>query len=235
MISTGNDIVALQTTKPEKTNLPRFYSRILTIDEKNLYDRLVCPHLAFDHYIWLCWSIKESTYKFNKRKSPDLVFAPLKITISELLPPAPAADGYYRCRVSFGKETLFSRSLFRDGVIVTVVSEDEQFSNTHWGFQPIGSSAYADQSSSVRTFALQHLSAALSRNDLQLQKDQNGCPIVLAGQQRLNIPLSLAHHDTYVAWSFTTARGIAPHKESQPQTVWLPTIAAGSCHLPEKD
>jgi phosphopantetheinyl transferase (holo-ACP synthase) len=209
MISTGNDIVALQTTNPEKTNLPRFYSRILTIDEKNLFDRLADPRLAFDHYIWLCWSIKESTYKFNKRKSPDLVFAPLKITISELLPPAPAAllpapaaDGYYHCRVSFGQETLFSRSLFQDGVVVTVVSEDEQFSNTHWGFQPIGSSAYADQSSSVRTFALQHLSAALSRNDLQLQKDEDGCPIVLAGQQRLDIPLSLAHHDTYVAWSF---------------------------------
>ena len=205
MISTGNDIVALQTTQPEKTNLPRFYSRILTIDEKNLYDRLVCPQLAFDHYTWLCWSVKESAYKFNKRKFPDLVFAPLKITIRELLPPAPAADGYYRCKVSYGHEMLFSRSLIRDGVIVTVVSEDEQFTDTHWGFQPIGSSAYADQSSSVRIFALEHLSAALSRNDLQLKKDQNGCPIVLAGQQKLDIPLSLAHHDRYVAWSFTTA------------------------------
>ena len=230
MISTGNDIVSLQNTKPEKTNLPRFYSRILTIDEKNLYDQLACTQLAFDHYTWLCWSVKESAYKFNKRKFPDLVFAPLKITISELSSPVQTADGYYRCRVSYGHELLFSRSLILDDVVVTVVSEDEQFTDTHWGFQPIGSSAYADQSSSVRTFALQHLSAVLFRNDLQLQKDQNGCPIVLAGQQRLDIPISLAHHDTYVAWSFTAARGIAPDKESRPQTVRLPTIADGSCH-----
>src|ERR1700722_15918928 len=209
MISAGNDIVALQTTRPEKTNLPRFYSRILTIDEKNLYDQIVRPRLALDHYIWMCWSIKESAYKFHKRKTPDLVFAPLKIAITELLPPASASQGYYRGSVSFGREMLFSCSLVRDGVVVTVVSEDEQFTDTHWGFQSIGSSAFADQSSSVRTFALRHLSTALSRNDLQLQKDQNGCPIVLAGQQRLDIPLSLAHHDTYVAWSFMAARRIA--------------------------
>ena len=205
-MSTGNDIVALQATQPEKTNLPRFYSRILTIDEKKLYDQLVCPQLAFDHYTWLCWSIKESAYKFNKRNSPDLIFSPLKIAISELSPPASAAEGYYQCKISCGPETLYSRSLFGEDFIVTVVSEDEQFADTHWGFQPIGSATYADQSSSVRTFALQHLSAALSRNDLQIQKDRNGCPIVLAGQQRLEIPLSLAHHGAYVAWSFTTAR-----------------------------
>jgi phosphopantetheinyl transferase (holo-ACP synthase) len=202
MISTGNDIVALRATRPEKTNLPRFYSRILTIDEMKLYDQLVCPQLAFDHYTWLCWSIKESAYKFNKRKFRDLVFAPLKITMRALLSPASATDGYFRCSVSFDRGMLFSRSLIRDGVVVTVVSEDEQFTNTHWGFQPIGSSAYTDQSSSARTFALRHLCATLSRNDLQVQKDQDGCPIVLAGQQKLDIPLSLAHHHTYVAWSF---------------------------------
>src|ERR1700760_4400635 len=91
--STGNDIVALQATRPEKTNLPRFYSRILTVAEQELYYRLDRPGLAFDHHTWLCWSIKESAYKFNKRNSPDLVFSPLKITISELLPPASAAEG----------------------------------------------------------------------------------------------------------------------------------------------
>jgi phosphopantetheinyl transferase (holo-ACP synthase) len=202
MISTGNDIVALHATQPEKTNLPRFYSRILTVAEQELYGQLDKPELAFDHFTWLCWSIKESAYKFNKRNSPDLVFAPLKIIISELLPPASAAEGYYRCKVSCGPETLYSRSLLGEGFIVTVVSEDEQFANTRWGFQPIGSSAYSDQSSSARTFALRHLSATLFRNDLQVQKDKDGCPIVIAGQQKLDIPLSLAHHHTYVAWSF---------------------------------
>jgi phosphopantetheinyl transferase (holo-ACP synthase) len=207
LISTGNDIVALQATRPEKTNLPRFFSRILTIDERKLYDQLGYPPLAFDHYTWLCWSIKESAYKFNKRNSPELVFSPLRITISELLPPAfpalPAsADGYYRCRVSCGQAMLYSRSLLRDGVIVTVVSDDPHFTNTRWGFQPISSSAYADQSAAVRALVLQELQATLHRDDLHLQKDEAGCPIVLAGGQPTGIPVSLAHHDHYIAWSF---------------------------------
>ncbi len=217
MTSTGNDIVALHATQPEKTNLPRFYSRILTIDEQIVYDRLDHTPLAFDHFVWLCWSIKESTYKFASRSLPDLVFSPLKITIGALVPPDhAAADGYYRAKVSFGQETHYSRSFLREGVIVTVVSEDEQFADTHWGYQLIGTSAYADQSFSVRTFALQHLSAALSRDDLQVEKDENGCPIVLAGRQRLDLPLSLAHHDRYVAWSFIAAQGTTAYKGSQP-------------------
>jgi phosphopantetheinyl transferase (holo-ACP synthase) len=206
LISTGNDIVALQATQPEKTNLPRFYSRILTIDERKLYDQLGYQPLAFDHYTWLCWSIKESAYKFNKRNSPELVFSPLRITISELLPPAfpalPAtADGYYRCRVSCGQAMLYSRSVLRDGVIVTVVSDDPHFTNTRWGFQPIGSSTHADQSAAVRALVLQELQATLHRDDLHLQKDEAGCPIVLAGGQPTGIPVSLAHHDHYIAWS----------------------------------
>jgi phosphopantetheinyl transferase (holo-ACP synthase) len=205
MISTGNDIVALQATQPEKTNLPRFYSRILTIDEKKLYDRLVCPQLAFDHYIWLCWSVKESAYKFNKRNSPDLIFSPLKITVSELLSPASAAEGYYRCKISCGPETLYSRSLLGEDFIVTVVSEDEQFAGTRWGFQPIGSTVYADQSAAVRALVLQELQTTLHRDDLQLQKDPGGCPIVLAGGQPTGIPVSLAHHDRYVAYSFRSS------------------------------
>jgi hypothetical protein len=202
MNSTGNDIVALRATQPERTNLPRFYSRILTVAEQQRYRQLDSPELAFDHYVWLCWSIKESTYKFNKRQFPDLVFSPLKIDIIELLPPEAADHGYYRCRVSCGQETLYSRSLLREDTVMTVVSEDEQFANTHWGFQPIGSSARADQSAAVRALVLQQLQTTLRRDDLQLQKDQWGCPIVLAGEQPAGIPVSLAHHDRYIAWSF---------------------------------
>jgi len=200
--STGNDIVALRATQPDRTSLPRFYSRILTVAEQELYDRLERPGLAFDHYTWLCWSIKESAYKFNKRNSPEIVFSPLRITISELLPPASAAEGYYRCKITCGPAMLYSRSLLRDGVIVTVVSDDPQFTNTRWGFQPIGSSAHADQSAAARALVLQELQATLHRDDLQLQKDEAGCPIVLAGGLPTGIPVSLAHHDHYIAWSF---------------------------------
>ena len=37
MISAGNDIVALEETVPERTKLERFYSKILTGDELELF------------------------------------------------------------------------------------------------------------------------------------------------------------------------------------------------------
>src|SRR6202012_3960063 len=124
---------------PERTNLPRFYSPILTAAEQEGYRELEPYHLPFDHYVWLCWSVKESVYKYQKRQSPGLVFAPRRIVIREIIPPA-GSDGFYVCIV----DDLYSRSIIKDEIIMTVVSEDPQFLNTHWRFRCIDSPAYAD-------------------------------------------------------------------------------------------
>jgi phosphopantetheinyl transferase (holo-ACP synthase) len=220
--STGNDLVSLAATQPERTKLPRFYSRILTPAETEGYHRhrSTPSGLPFDHYIWLCWSIKESVYKYQKRLYPELAFAPLRISIRQLDPPD-GPHGYYQGTVvgpalapssatatNVGdtappeSETLYSRTRIQDGVIMTVVSEDPEFSDTRWGYSTIGSTAYAEQSAAVRTLLLGELKTALSRQDLRLQKDPAGCPIVLAGDQPLAIPVSLAHHDRYVGYSY---------------------------------
>lgn len=206
-ISSGNDLVYLPATRPERTNLPRFYSRILTAAEVDGFARLAPSGLPFDHYVWLCWSVKESVYKYQKRLFPELVFAPLKIEVRQLEPLsgdrnfyAGEASGLGLADVPF--QTLYSRTWVRDGVIFTIVSEDQQFTDTHWGFSAIGPAAQADQSAAVRTLALRKLSSVLSRDDLRLEKDTAGCPIVLAGDRPLAIPISLAHHERYVAYSF---------------------------------
>src|ERR1700744_5931472 len=91
MTSTGNDLVFLPATQPERTILPRFYSIILNALEVEDYQYLASSTLPFDHYVWLCWSIKESAFKYLKRGSPDLVFAPLKIAVRRIDPPTPPA------------------------------------------------------------------------------------------------------------------------------------------------
>ena len=192
-MSTGNDIVFLPATQPERTVHPRFYPRIITPAEQELFPS---HSLAFDHYIWLCWSIKESAYKFHRRQQPGLRFAPLKIAISGL---NHNNDSYFST-VTIGSGPLYARSGIRDGVLVSVVSPDPNFTHTHSGFRPIGSADYKSQSSAVRTFALRGLSAATLRDDLRIEKDADGCPYALAPD--LSIPISLAHHDRYVAWSF---------------------------------
>jgi phosphopantetheinyl transferase (holo-ACP synthase) len=190
-ISTGNDIVFLKATRPQRTGQFRFYSRILQPSEHSF----TLP-LPFDEYVWLCWSIKESAFKYCKRHSPDLVFAPLNIGVRRLA----FVDGYYQSFVEpFG---VFSRSVIRDGVIATVVSEDETFTHTRWGFRSIASAAYADQSSAVRAALLEELRGLGFSDDLQIDKNASGCPVVLSGGQPIDLPVSLSHHDHYIAWSF---------------------------------
>jgi hypothetical protein len=195
--STGNDLVFLPATWPEKTRLPRFYSRILTAAEAEGFEQSAPSGLPFDHHVWLCWSIKESYYKHQKRLYPELRFAPLRIEVRRI--EAPVGDRDFYAGIV---ENLFSRTWVRDGVIMTIVSEDQQFTDTHWGFSAIDSPAYADQSAAVRKLALAELCTVLSRDDLRLEKDAAGCPIVLAGDRPLAIPVSFAHHGKYIAYSF---------------------------------
>jgi 4'-phosphopantetheinyl transferase superfamily len=199
--STGNDLVSLEATRPERTHLPRFYSRILTAAEQEDYNRLASSGLPFDHYVWLCWSVKEAVYKYKKRRSPGLVFAPLRIAVREMVQPL-NPEAFYRCSAGGAGEIIYSRSVIRDGVIVTTVSEDAAFTGTYWGFSSIDSSAYANQSAAVRGLVLGKLRDVLSCDALRLQKDSAGCPLVLAGEKVLPIPVSLSHHARYIAYSF---------------------------------
>lgn len=203
MASTGNDLIFLPATRSERTCHPRYYLRILTAAEQNLYARHDTLNLPFDQYVWLCWSVKESVYKYKKRLFPDLSFAPLQIEIGRLIAPS-ASEEFYRCTAIFqgAGAPLYSRSFIREELIMTMVSEDESFADTRWGCRSIGSSSYADQSAAARALVLSELQTLLSRNDLELEKDPDGCPILLGGGYPLPIPVSLAHHERWIAYSF---------------------------------
>ena len=196
--STGNDIVDLAATDPQRMGSYRFYSRIISSEEKVLYDQL--GELPFDRYVWLLWSIKESVYKYTSRTDNGLAFSPLTIPVLQLDPPS--GDGFYKSMIIYGSEMLYSRSIITERLIVTVVSNDEKFDRTWWGFRSIDDAGYADQSASVRTFALGKLSTALSRADLRIEKTAAGYPVVLDSKGLLDIPLSLAHHGHFVAYSY---------------------------------
>lgn len=212
MNSTGNDIVALQATDRRRTVSTRFYSRILASAEQALFNRQTFPDLPFDHFVWLLWSIKESVYKFERRVRTELRFSPVKITVCQLstspneLPFSNELhrpnEKIYKGVVLLDRTILYSRSVIRDEVIVTVVSGDPHFTCTRWGFEPIGQSSYAHQSASVRALATSELSSALSLANIRIGKNQFGIPVICDGEEVLDIPVSLAHHDRYVAWSF---------------------------------
>jgi phosphopantetheinyl transferase (holo-ACP synthase) len=207
MISTGNDIVALAATDPERTSRYRFYSRILTRTELDLVPGTTLP---FSTFVWLVWSIKESVYKYVSRSNPRLSFAPLKIPVTQLS----FREDFFEGTIRYEQVVLYSRSFIKDDTIQSVVSEEKDFALTRWGLNAISDSDYASQSGSVRAFALESLSKAFPDAALRIVKTADGPPEVWDREKTLDIPVSLAHHDRFVAWSYRLSANSSSYRKS---------------------
>ena len=81
--SIGNDIVALKHISVERTRQENFYSKFLTTSELDIFTRLQSL-ISFEQFAWLCWSIKEAVYKFQKRLQPQLLFGYKKIIVQQI-------------------------------------------------------------------------------------------------------------------------------------------------------
>ncbi|MFI5161481.1 MAG: 4'-phosphopantetheinyl transferase superfamily protein [Sphingobacteriales bacterium] len=197
MLGTGNDIVSLAAINVERTNQPNFYSKILPPSEKQLYSTLHLQ-LPFENFVWLAWSVKESAYKFLKRFMPDLGFSPAKIVITKL---EPGSDGY-NGTVQFDIHQLHFRTVITEDYIFSVVNFRDDFTDTRWGIEQIDSSHHADQSLEVRKLLLRELNELQPGNNFTIDKSPGGWPVILKNDQEISMPVSLAHHDRYVAYSF---------------------------------
>jgi len=219
--STGNDIVALEGINRQRTSQFRFYSKILSVSEQSLYYRQAFAEMPFDKFVWLLWSIKESVYKYLKRAMPGLVFSPTKIIIQRIDPPFrrnitsfgdiqwennvnESCESYYKGVIVFGSDIFYSRSKIHDELISTIVSNDENFENSWWGIKSIDHTGYANQSKAVRAFILDRLYSILpgGNDNLRIGKCPLGLPVVLKDAKEMNIPVSLAHHGCFIAYSF---------------------------------
>lgn len=215
MISTGNDIVSLDAIDRQRTIQPRFYSKILTPSEQALYPRQGSSGLPFENFVWLLWSVKESVYKYRQRLEPGLVFSPAKIVIRQLDSPdrasgtvddfSPDVSGaaFYQAIVHSDSGIFYSRSTLHSAYISTVVSEDAVFGQVWWGVTSIDGAGYVEQSASVRTLLLDKLCSLVPASDetLHIEKSPGGCPLVFRGEKEMSIPVSLAHHGHFVAYS----------------------------------
>lgn len=213
MISTGNDIVALKAVNVSRTRQPNFYRRIITEAEKNLYDRQLSDRLAYEQFVWLLWTIKESVFKYLQRINPGLVFSPTKIVIGLLeLPSANMASIWesrsfneqtvYKGIAEFGPHTIYSRSIITEEFIFSVVNAINNFEQVIWGIKSVASSRPDHQSDEVRSFAIAMLNSLFPGANLEIGKSVYGYPVVLNNNAEIPVPISLAHHDHYVAYSF---------------------------------
>lgn len=209
-MSTGNDIVALALTDKDRTSRYRFYSRILSRSELPLYDPLACGGLSFHSFVWLLWSIKESVYKYVSRSNSRLIFSPLKIPVSRLS----YRDNFYEGMIYYEQVVLYSRSFVTSETIMTVVSDEREFSHTRWGIHSIDDAGYASQSSGVRALALNSISKIFPGAAIRVVKAPDGPPVLRADDLLPDIPLSLAHHDHYVAYSYCLTANSSSYRKS---------------------
>ncbi len=218
MISTGNDVVALNAINAARTNQHKFYSKILSDSETPLYNELSLAGIPFENFVWLLWSIKESAYKFLQRHNAGLVFTPVKFVVEELHPPPPyiiekfsditaegtGFNGYPALTgiVKLGKVKLHSCSLLYDKLISTVIDDTDDFENICWGFKLISDTTHENQSKEVRQFLIERLKRLYGEFDFRVDKNDNGCPILFKGNEETSIPVSLSHHENIIGYSF---------------------------------
>ena len=213
MTSTGNDIVALKAIDIARTKQPNFYKKILSVSEKELYDQQFAGKIPLENFVWLLWSIKESAYKFLQRITPDLVFSPTRTIVSQIVSPAGNEtiklegcgfddDNVYTALVTFGDDTLYSCSIIDEEFIFSIVNQGDSFEYTCWGIKLIDSPEREYQSKAVREFLMERLNVLFPNSDLQIGKSRHSYPVILRDRVEIELPVSLAHHDRYVGYSF---------------------------------
>lgn len=226
MKSVGNDIIALSAIDKERSNRQQFYSKILSVSEQQLFKEQIFRELPFEHFVWLLWSIKESVYKCLKRSVNDLIFSPTKIVVQQIdLSPGAETitfegtqlenkgfdDAFYKGVIFFDNRALYFRSKIFTELITTVVAEDDNFDNIFWGVQKIEQTDYAHQSAAVRAFVLSRLKVLIPDNDLTIEKTPVGYPVILQARERLDIAVSLAHHEQFVAYALVGSVPLRPN------------------------
>ncbi len=218
MISIGNDIISLNAINPDRTKQVRFYSKIVSPSELKLYYTEEFSGISFENFVWLLWTVKESVYKFQKRNSHNLKFSPVKIGIETIDFPKKRSigkfknlefnqDSFYKEEfhtgtARFGNNIFYFKSIINEELISTIVSNDENFENTRWGFKSIDGNNYESQSKEVRTFALNELKTIFPKNSFNIRKHNVGYPVLLSEGKDTNIPLSFTHHGRFVGYSF---------------------------------
>lgn len=216
MISIGNDIIALRTIDIPRTQSFRFYSKILSVSEQQLYQAQF-THLPFEYFVWLLWSIKESVYKCRQRHQPELVFSPVSIVLTQLIGPIRSPGHFageladtgftdsecFCSQVTLNSQLFHARSIiYGDEVLATIAGEAPDWSRTNWGLRKIAGTGAASQSFAVREFLLEGLSPLYPGKELSIVKNNSGCPFLFIDGEIVDLPLSLSHHGEYVGYAF---------------------------------
>ena len=207
MTSTGNDIVARALIDHERSNDIRFYRKIISPEEQELFHQSAGQELSFETFLWLCWSVKESAYKYWKRHQPALLFSPIKVVVTTIQKnngkSLSAAQTEWTGTCVLEKETLRFKTIVHSEYIASMVNYDTREGKLFWATRKCDSPDHAEQSAAVRRLLLDQLSVCWpDKKRLSIHKSEQGYPVLMDGITLLDVPVSFAHHGLYVSCSF---------------------------------
>ena len=226
MISAGNDIVSIAAINTVRTKQPAFYKKILSETEITQYHQACADVISFEIYVWLLWSTKESAYKYLQRLNPELIFSPTRFIVSNLQQPKQPLtesfgaselearglnEGAWTGLISYDSSALHSQSVIYPDDIHSVVNYSKSFESVYWGIKKIADTNSANQSAAVRIFLLDKLNNLFNSRKLQVDKSVHGFPVISDGQNQnqMQLPVSLSHHEHFVAYSFNAEDNLA--------------------------
>jgi len=217
MISIGNDIIALRTIDITRTLSFRFYSKILSVSEQQLYQEQFTG-IPFELFVWLLWSVKESVYKCLQRRRPGLTFSPVKIGLTRLVAPAVQSQPFHHQLISTGfidagcfcsevlaeSQTFYARSVIFGAEAICTVAQpagNAYHNRVCWGIKQIAQTHPENQSTAVRAFLLEKINTMFPGQQVSIEKSASGYPFIVADGKEQDMAVSLSHHGEYAGYA----------------------------------
>ncbi len=180
----GNDIVDLNLAKTQ-SNWQRkgFVEKLFTKEEQK---EILCAKKPFLK-VWLFWSMKEAAYKCYTQEFQERFFSPLKfscITLND-------SSG----TVTIGLRKYHIKYKITNNYIHAVAQE--VFSK-----KMVKELFFIDNSKQQSKIIIQKILYHFD-NDVQLQKNTIGIPLLFQNNKALPIAISISHHGKYGAFVFS--------------------------------
>lgn len=192
MPSIGNDIVDLSLIDVARSKQARFYSKILAPEELHLHESFGAI-LPFEHFVWLCWTIKEATYKFSKRLHPQLLFSPPRTVILSLsIDDNTDGEHIYQGTCSNGPCSVYFQSSHTSAYIHTIVAETPSFKQISTAIFTVDTD---DASSQTRARLLQYAAQLYPANSISINKNEHHVPTLMIDPNAY--PVSISHHGRF--------------------------------------
>ncbi|HSI70979.1 MAG TPA: 4'-phosphopantetheinyl transferase superfamily protein [Gillisia sp.] len=184
----GNDIVDLEVAERESNwRRPGYLQKIFNVEERLQIEAAQNPDLL----VWTFWSMKEAAYKAYQRKfGLGRSFNPSKISCCISIKENTSASG----KVRINRSTFITKTSFKESYVHTTANSSEA--------KKVVSKIYPS-AENVKELLLKEISVKMGYPllSVSIKKDRSSVPILIADDQKINLPFSISHHGKFSAFS----------------------------------